>query len=410
MPDIPTGQLIRLYRIDRKKSTVNVATLAGITVRYLEMIEAGTKTPTLHVLRKIAKVLGVRTSALLGEMPSEDHEGPLNPRLAELERALITYRTVSINGGSELPSLEELAGQIKTAQTTWFTSPSKYSDALRLLPALIVNSERAVHESGRSVGACRQASELYQLTRSVLKYLGRTALCGLAADRAMRYAEESEDPLLIAAAIWNLGQSLLADDRPAGALDLAMAGAGKLEPLLSEGNAEHFSLYGGLQLVATLGALRTNDPWRARDILRGPAHEASLRVDETRYCNTLEQGPTNVDTLFFGPTNVGIHRVRVEYESGEIGEALRLADDVDITRTPSLERKNSLLTKVAQCYECKGNDAAVFVHLKMAEALCPEDFQHRQELRSMARTLLRRAKPSYASEVREFAGRIGLLN
>ena len=34
-----------------------MATLAGITVRYLEMIEAGTKTPTLHVLRKIAKVL-----------------------------------------------------------------------------------------------------------------------------------------------------------------------------------------------------------------------------------------------------------------------------------------------------------------------------------------------------------------
>src|SRR5918998_5511942 len=50
VPDMPTGQLIRLYRIDRKKSTTNVATLAGITVRYLEMTEAGTKTPTLHVL------------------------------------------------------------------------------------------------------------------------------------------------------------------------------------------------------------------------------------------------------------------------------------------------------------------------------------------------------------------------
>jgi transcriptional regulator with XRE-family HTH domain len=56
MPDMPTGQLIRLYRIDRKKSTVNVATHVGITARYLEMIEAGTKTPSLPVLRKIAKV------------------------------------------------------------------------------------------------------------------------------------------------------------------------------------------------------------------------------------------------------------------------------------------------------------------------------------------------------------------
>ncbi len=152
---------------------------------------------------------------------------------------------------------------------------------------------------------------------------------------------------------------------------------------------------------ATLGALRTGDPWRARDILRGPAHQAALRVDETHNFH---------NTLFFGPTNVGIHRVRVEYESGEIGEALRLANDVDISRTPSLERKNSLLYKVAQCYECKGNDTAVFVHLKMAEALCPEDFHHRQDVRNMVRTLVKRAKPSYASEVRAFAGKIGLLD
>jgi len=97
-------QLIRLYRIDRKKSTVNVATLAGITVRYLEMIEAGTKTPTLHVLRKLAKVLGVRTSALLGEAPSEDHEGPVNPRLAELERRLTTYRTLALSTVVSFPA------------------------------------------------------------------------------------------------------------------------------------------------------------------------------------------------------------------------------------------------------------------------------------------------------------------
>ena len=400
MPDMPTGQLIRLYRIDRKKSTVNVATLAGITVRYLEMIEAGTKTPTLHVLRKLAKVLGVRTSALLGEAPSEDHEGPVNPRLAELERALLTYRTLALSDGGGLPSLDELDEQIKTTQTVWFTSPSKYSDALRVLPGLIINSERAVHESGRSVEACRQMSEVYQLTRAVLKYLGRTDLCGLVSDRAMRYAEETDDPLLIAAATWSLGHAMLTDDMPAGALDLAMKGSEALEPLLPDGDPEHFSLYGGLLLVATLGSLRTDDPWRARELLRGPAHQAALRVGDGH----------NYHSTVFGPTNVGIHRVRVEYECGEISEALRLADEVDITRTPSLERKTSLLYKVAQCYDSRNNDTAVFVHLKMAEALCPEDFQHRQEVRSMVNTLVKRAKPSYASEVREFAGRVGLLD
>jgi hypothetical protein len=42
VPDMPTGALIRLYRIQRRMSTVS-----------------------------LAKVLGVRTSALVGEAPSE---------------------------------------------------------------------------------------------------------------------------------------------------------------------------------------------------------------------------------------------------------------------------------------------------------------------------------------------------
>jgi hypothetical protein len=46
----------------------------------------------------------------------------------------------------------------------------------------------------------------------------------------------------------------------------------------------------------------------------------------------------------------------------------------------------------------------------MAERLCPQDFQHTRGVRSMVTTLLKRAKPSYAAEVREFAARIGLLN
>ena len=400
MPDMPTGALIRLYRIERRMSTVSLATHAGITARYLEMIEADSKTPSLPVLRKLAKVLGVRTSALVGEAPSEDHEGPVNPRLAEVERALYTYRSLALNDTSQLSTLDELGEQISTAKQVWYTSPSKYSDALRVLPGLIVNSERAVYEYERSVQACRQVSELYQLARQVLKHLGRIDLGSMVSDRAMRYAEETEDPLLIAAATWCLAHSMLSDDMPAGSLDVAMKGGEALEPLLPDGTPEHFSLYGGLLLVGTIASLRSGDPWRARELLREPAHKAALRVGEGH----------NYHQTVFGPTNVAIHMVSVEHEQGEIAEALRLADDVDISQIPSLERKTSHLYQVARCYDCRNNDAAVFVHLKIAERLCPQDFQHNRGVRSMVSTLVKRAKPSYAGEVREFAGRIGLLD
>ncbi|MGH3976013.1 MAG: helix-turn-helix domain-containing protein, partial [Pseudonocardiaceae bacterium] len=388
MPDMLTGALVRLYRIERRMSTVSLATHAGITVRYLEMIEADSKTPSVPVLRKLAKVLGVRTSALLGEAPSEAHEGPVNPRLAEVERALFTYRSLSLTDAAELPSLAELNEQINVGWEAWFTSPSRYSDLLRMLPELIVGSERAVHEHERSADACRQASEVYQLARPVLKKLGRVDLCGMVSDRAMRYAEETDDPLLIAAATWALGHAMLSDDMPSGALDVAMKGREALEPLLPDGTPAHFSLYGGLLLVAAIAFGRTGDPWRARELLREPASRAAERVgDGHNYHHTV-----------FGPTNVAIHMVSIEHEQGEISEALRLADQVDITRIPSLGRQTEHLYQLARVYECKGNDTAVFVHLLKAERLCAEDFQRSHIARSLVTTLVKRAKPSYAPE------------
>jgi hypothetical protein len=152
--------------------------------------------------------------------------------------------------------------------------------------------------------------------------------------------------------------------------------------------------------LAAVAAGRTGDPWRAWELLRGPARQAAITVGEGRDdCH-----------VFFGPTNVAIHAAGIEFETCELGEGLRVSDEVDITQIASLERKTAHLYQLARAYECKGNDTVVFVHLQMAHRICPHDFLHKRLPRSMVTTLLRRAKPSYASEVRQFASTIGLLN
>jgi len=395
---MPTGQLIRLYRIDRKKSTVNVATHAGITARYLEMIEAGTKTPSLPVLRKLAKVLGVRTSALLGESPSEDHEGPVNPSLAKLERALFTYESVPLEHSVGEP--EELAARIQAAGEAWFMSENAYTEVLAVLPSLVVETEQAIKESGQSSETCEVAYSLYRLARAVLKHAGRIDLCALAADRAMRYAHATENSLIAAAASWTLSQTLLSNDMPHGAFEVAIMSAERLAPSLTDGTSEYFSVYGGLIQCAAIASTRTDDPWRARELLRDKALPAAEHIGEGQ----------NHQDIFFGPTNVGIHATAVALEAGDVSETVRLADHVDISRVASMERRCSHLYQVAKAYEYKGNDTAVFVHLKMAEKFRPQDFQYKHQVRSMVNALVKRAKPSYASEVREFAARIGLLN
>jgi transcriptional regulator with XRE-family HTH domain len=398
MLDMPTGQLVRLYRLARKKSTTSVATHAGITVRYLEMIEAGAKTPTLHVLRRIAKVLGVRTSALLGEAPSEDYEGPVNPRLAEIERALFSYRSVALYDHAADTDEADINERIKAAEKSWYLVPNSYI-VLDLLPGLIVDTERLVHESGRSPASCRTAYTLYRLVRGVMKHVGRIDLCSLLADRCMRYAEETEDPLVMAAAAWTLGQALISDDMPHGALDVSLTSLEWLEPALPDGTAEHFSVYGGLVQLAAISATRVGDPWRGRHLLRLKAQPAAERVGEGQ----------NHHNIFFGPTNVGIHAAALEMEAGEADEAIRVANTVDIGKIASRERQFAHLLHIARCYELKGNDTAILVHLHMAEKSMPQAFLYQSQPRALVASLVKRAKPSYASEVRAFAERIGLL-
>jgi len=105
-----------------------------------------------------------------------------------------------------------------------------------------------------------------------------------------------------------------------------------------------------------------------------------------------------------------MHAVAVEIEASGMSEALRRSNDVDVSKVASLERRCAHLYDVTRVYECRGNGTAVFVHLKMAEKSRPQDFRYKRDVRAMVSTLVRRAKPSYATEVRGFAEQIGLVD
>src|SRR5205807_5734624 len=129
---------------------------------------------------------------------------------------------------------------------------------------------------------------------------------------------------------------------------------------LAEENRDAMAMAGALWLVSVVAAVRNNDPWTARDRLREKALPIARRT-----------GDANVLWTVFGPTNVALHSVSGEMEMGEAGEALRLADDIDISATPSLERKTTFALEVARCYEQRRDDPGVFLHLVNAEASGP---------------------------------------
>ena len=397
-PEVRIGERLRFYRQAKGKTQAVVAGLAGVTEDYLSQIERGLKTPTLPLVHRFSKILGVRVSERLGESATE-HDERVHPVGYAVQRALMSYA-----GTADEPDLENLRGRVNAAWSTWQGSPHRYTEVSEVLPDLIIDVQAAQRGLARSSSADEQreaqrvSADLFFLLRTFTKRIGRTDLSLLVADRGVLAADAADDPVRMAAAKWNLGHILLAQGETDGAEEVAMTAIEDLHHDTSDDDVDAVGMAGALWLVSAVAAVRNNDPWTARDRLREKALPAAQVT-----------GDTNVMWTVFGPTNVGLHAVSVEMEMGEAGEALRLADDIDISRSPSLERKTTFALEVARCYEQKRDDPGVFLHLVNAETSGPEDMRYNTLARDLVHGLLKRARPTYAAQVRALAERIDLL-
>jgi transcriptional regulator with XRE-family HTH domain len=312
-PEVRIGERLRFYRQAKGKTQAVVAGLAGVTEDYLSQIERGLKTPTILLLHRFSKILGVRVSELLGESATE-HDETVHPVGYAVQRALMSYPGVD---GS--PDLAGLRGRVDAAWSTWQGSQHRFTEISEVLPGLVTDVQAAQRGLGTSASsderreAQRISTDLYFLLRTFTKRIGRTDLSLLVADRGVLAAEAADDPVRMAAAKWNLGHILLAQGQPDGAEDVAIRAVEDLERDTADGDLGAKAIAGALWLVAVVAAVRNNDPWTARDRLREKAWPAA-RVT----------GDANVMWTVFGPTSVQLRAVNVEMEMGEAAEVAPL--------------------------------------------------------------------------------------
>jgi len=396
--DLPIGARVRHYRGTRQQAVV--AGLAGVSAEYYSQIERGLRIPTIAVLHRIAQELGVPVAALLAEGAAAATTAP-DTAAPSIAQALMGYGPPRSTEPAEPGVLRE---RVEAAWRSWQSSPTRFSDAADILPDLIADTEHAVRarRAGEDGGPRREtlrvSADLYFLLRSYLRRAGRTDLSMMAADRAMRAAEDADDPLRIAAAQWNLGHVLLAAADPDAAEHVAMLGVDQLKPRVKAGDEDCAAMAGALQLVSVIASSRRKEWWIARDRLQKVAAPAAKRA-----------GEGNIMWTVFGPTNVALHAVSIEMEAGEAGEALHDADQIDTSQLPSLERTFTFLLEVARCHDLRREDPAVLLHLLQAETLAPEDLARAQPARDMVVGLMRRARAMQARQAEQLAGRMGML-
>ncbi|MFI7049016.1 helix-turn-helix domain-containing protein [Streptosporangium sandarakinum] len=394
---LPIGERIRYWRERKQRKQAAVAGLCGITEEYLSQIERGLKIPSLPVLHALAAELGVPVSALLDEHPRE-LPGKNGIIAQDVTRALMGYGPPR----SSLPIASTmLRERVESAWRTWQTSPTRFTDAAAVLPELIADVEHAVRVHRTSTDSAsrreifRAAADLYFLLRSYCRRAGRVDLSLMVADRGLRAAEDADDPIRIAAAQWNLGHVLLADGEHEGAEQIACLGIEQLGPPQA---GEATALAGALELVAVVADARRKKWRNARERLRDKATPRARQVGEGNFMWTV-----------FGPTNVELHSVSIEMEAGETTEALRVADQIDTSHLPSLERRFTFLLEVARCYDLRREDAAVLVHLLDLLQLAPEDLARSDLAQDMVIRLRRRIRPTYRRQVDVLTERLGLL-
>jgi transcriptional regulator with XRE-family HTH domain len=366
--DLPIGDRIRHYRGGRRQDAV--AGLVGISPDYLSQIERGLKVPSLPILYALAQELGVPTAALLSEQTPAEEEAT-DTAEAAVGRALLGYGPALST--APVPAAE-LRDRVEGAWQSWQTAGDRFTQAAETLPGLVADIEHAVraaragNDPAERRAVLRAAADLYCLLRSYLRRTGRVDLATLAADRAMRAAEDADDPLRIAAAQWNLGHVLLAAGQPAEAEELALRAAEQVATSRMP-EVERAAMGGALQLVAVVGAARRRRWWEARERLTQLAAPAAREVPDA----------SNIGWTVFGPTNVALHALSIDMEAGEAGEALHTADAIDTSGLPSLE------------------------------AIAPEDLARTPLARQLVLTVIRRARAMHARQAEQLAARIGLV-
>ncbi|WP_329595079.1 transcriptional regulator [Streptomyces sp. NBC_01362] len=282
--------------------------------------------------------------------------------------------------------------------------PTRFTSAEAVLPDLISDIEAAVAAHRCGTDAAAERREVLRVAaactgccvRTAAEWDGSTCLL-MVADRALRAAEDADDPLRIAAARWNLGHVLLSrPGQEAEAAEVALSAADELDRMLTTVDA--IAVRGALELVAVVAEARTRRPWVARERLTGRGAPLAEQVGEGNTLRTV-----------FGRTNTELHAVSVEMTDSDAVEGLRLADRVDVTKLPSMERRFTFGLEVARCYDLRRDDAAVLVHLLELEEFAPEDLERSPLARTVTAFLVVRDRPTLRRQAVGLAERLHLL-
>jgi transposase-like protein len=182
----------------------------------------------------------------------------------------------------------------------------RYSELISQLPQLLVSLHAAcLSLDGEAKSrAFVLSADTYHVAAGLLLKLDDQGLAYLAADRSMRAAQASEDPVTVGASARIITPALMDGGHLAAAVSTASSHAARLDRDLSSHTPESLSVYGSLLLRGAIAAAQHDQ--------RAAAHEL---LDEADGAARRLGADGNLRWTAFGPTNAKLHRVNIAVTS-----------------------------------------------------------------------------------------------
>lgn len=401
-----TGERIRYYRTKAGRTQAAVAGLVGRSEDWLSKVERNViEIDSLGMLTRLARELGLdNVGELVGgasvdlSLGADEH-----PSVPGIRRALNTPPSLlGIGLPGDALTAQQLGERVIEAWGVYETQKERYGPVGEMLPGLLAEVYSTLRQTTGEdeLTSTRGLVSLLHLYQVFLRRVGEHKLSLRAADRAMTIADDTGDPVLIAAAAWNVCGILTSSGEVGDSFDLARETIAHCRPG-DDATPEHLSAYGALHLAGVIAAVRDSKAPAAWDLLRGAdAVAGRLGVDRNDFHTS------------FGPTNVSMHGVHLAAEEGDIAEALRLADDVDVPEPGGvlpLERTTRYLVEVMHANRLNGDQYATLHMLRQIMEASPEEIRYFPLVREAVQTLMKRPRPQTRSELHKIAEHVGVL-
>jgi len=399
---------VAFHRRQRGLTQVGLAQRLNRSVGWVRNIEQGRRqVDSTTVILELAAALGVEPNKLTGRPLFPPPSGPKLPDpsgvLADLRRVLLHYDGIH---GLDLPDdraprpVVELEREVQVAEQTRRSDPRNFSAVVWMLPELIRDTRHAARHAGEHTAERRRAwgllARLYSQATGALWQWGDDDLGWIAADRSIRAAEQTDDPLLILVGIRTVQQPLLAKGHLGEVIDLVDAG-GRLIAAGKDARPEQLVLLGGVQLAGAFAAARAKDPAEhAR--LRRLVEQAADRLGADR----LVFGNN------FGPGDVALQHVGELVELHQPAKALRRAEQLPTDPLPQVDRRAFHRIHQAKARFLQRKDRETAGLLLQAWEIAPELTPHEQMTAEMVRAMAERARYRYNPQLRILVDRLGI--